>query len=393
MSGHRKDDHLHLAAGQQRDLHREPAPSDWDQVRILHDALAGIDAGEVDLGVQLPWRDASGAPVRWPLPFYLNGMTGGSEHTGRVNAALGEAAARTGLPLATGSMSMYLKDPSTLPTFRVLREANPEGFLMANLSADATPEQAARAVEAIEADALQIHLNAVQETVMPEGSRSFSAWPRNIAAIVEALPVPVVVKEVGFGMTARTLARLAEAGVELVDVAGRGGTNFARIENDRREGRDYAFLADFGQSAPAVLLDALAVPAGTPVPALLASGGVRHPYDVVRGLALGARAVGVAGTFLHTVLAADPTGPDGPVAADGTDRLVAQITAWTQRVRELCAMLGARSPAELTRTDVVVGGELARTAALRHTDLAALATRSAHPAPARTATDPHGDDS
>ncbi|WP_144936834.1 type 2 isopentenyl-diphosphate Delta-isomerase [Rothia kristinae] len=375
MSGQRKDDHLHLAAGQQRQLHRTPAPTDWDDVRLLHEALAGIEAEDVDLSVTLPWAGEHG-PVRWPVPFYLNGMTGGSQHTGAVNAALGEAAAATGLPIATGSMSMYLKDPSTLPSFRVLREANPEGFVMANLSAEATPDQARRVVEALGADALQIHINAVQETVMPEGARGFSAWCDGIAALADQLPVPVVVKEVGCGMTRTTLAKLARAGVQLVDVAGRGGTDFARIENDRRDGRDYAFLQGFGQSAPMVLLDALGARAGTPLPALLASGGVRHPYDVVRGLALGARAVGVAGTFLHAVLAEDPAGSAGPVAPDGAERLTALIRAWTERLRELCALLGARTPAELTRTDVLVEGRLAHAAALRGADLAALAARS-----------------
>ena len=337
--------------------------------------MAGIEAEDVDLSVTLPWAGERG-PVRWPVPFYLNGMTGGSEHTGRVNAALGEAAAATGLPIATGSMSMYLKDPSTLPSFRVLREANPEGFVMANLSAEATPDQARRVVEALEADALQIHINAVQETVMPEGARGFSAWCDGIAALAEQLSVPVVVKEVGCGMTRTTLAKLARAGVQLVDVAGRGGTDFARIENDRRDGRDYAFLQGFGQSAPMVLLDALGARAGTRLPALLASGGVRHPYDVVRGLALGARAVGVAGTFLHAVLAEDPAGSAGPVAPDGAERLTGLIRAWTERLRELCALLGVRTPAELTRTDVLVEGRLAHAAALRGADLAALAARS-----------------
>ncbi|MBN4844973.1 type 2 isopentenyl-diphosphate Delta-isomerase, partial [Staphylococcus sp. EG-SA-29] len=138
-------------------------------------------------------------------------------------------------------------------------------------------DQARRVVEALEADALQIHINAVQETVMPEGARGFSAWCDGIAALAEQLPVPVVVKEVGCGMTRTTLAKLARAGVQLVDVAGRGGTDFARIENDRRDGRDYAFLQGFGQSAPMVLLDALGARAGTRLPALLASGGVRTP--------------------------------------------------------------------------------------------------------------------
>lgn len=373
MSGSRKDDHLSLAAAHQREQ-RPGETTDWDDVRLVHHALAGADAAETSLRTELP--GAGGAPISWPLPFYVNGMTGGSELTGKVNEALGEAAAQTGIAIATGSMSQYLREPECLPTFRVLRDRNPDGFVMANLSADATPEQARRAVGALGADALQIHVNAVQETVMPEGSRGFPAWLGNIEAVVAALEadgVPVVVKEVGNGMTRETLAGLAGIGVRIADTAGRGGTNFARIENSRRAGQDYAYLHDFGQSAPASLLDAASLPAGTPLPALLASGGVRHPYDVVRGLALGARAVGVAGTFLRTVL-----GEEGLEAGtEGVDRLVAQIHEWAERVRELQALLGVRDAAEWKNTDVLVTGRLAEDARLRGTDLAGFANRRA----------------
>lgn len=362
MISNRKDDHLNFAAAQQRE---DRSRTDWDDVRLVHHGLAGIDADAVDLSTSLP------DGIRWPLPFYINGMTGGTETTGRVNAALAEAAAETGIAIATGSMSIYLRDESVLPTFRVLREKNPKGFVMGNLSADATPDHARRVADALEANALQIHINSVQETVMPEGSRGFGSWSRNIAALVESSPVPVVIKEVGFGMSRETIARLAELGVGIADVAGHGGTNFARVENDRRAGKDYAFLADFGQSAPASLLDATTLPEETPRPALLASGGVRHPYDVVRGLALGARAVGVAGTFLHTVL-----GESGIQAGEaGTERLIGQITDWRDRLTEMYAMFGAATTQELGTTDVMIGGELADAARLRGADLEVLANR------------------
>src|SRR6202035_5681083 len=120
------------------------------------------------------------------------------------------------------------------------------------------------------ADALQIHLNTIQETVMPEGDRSFSSWGPRIEEIVTGVDVPVIVKEVGFGLSRESVLTLKEMGVSAADVAGRGGTNFARIENDRRDHADYSYLADWGQSAPACLLDAQG--AGIPV---LASGGVR----------------------------------------------------------------------------------------------------------------------
>lgn len=356
MSGNRKDDHLRLAEGQQRAAERPR--SDFDDVRIVHHALAGVSAAAVSL------ETAFDETTVWPLPFYINGMTGGSELTGRVNAQLAEAAAATGVPIATGSMSVFLRDPEALPTYRVLRERNPDGFVMANLGADATPSDAARVIDALGADALQLHVNAVQETVMPEGSREFGAWSDKIAAVIDAARVPVIVKEVGFGMTRETIARLRELGAKHVDVSGRGGTNFALIENARRDAEDYAFLADFGQSAPFSLIDAHTVGGPAELPVLFASGGVRHPLDVVRALALGARATGVAGEFLK-------------VALDrGSEGLIEVIEGWRARLVELLALVGASRPCDLTGVDVLVTGALAEQTSLRGADLAELASRS-----------------
>ena len=268
-------------------------------------------------------------------------MTGGSPKTGVINRDLAIAARETGVPIASGSMSPYFKDESTASTFAVLREENPDGFVIANVNANATVDQARRAVDLLRADALQIHLNAVQEIVMPEGDRSFAAWGGRIEEIAGGVGVPVIVKEVGFGLSRETVVTLVKLGVDAADVAGRGGTDFARIENSRREHHDFAYLEGWGQSAPASLLDAAEV--GLP---LLASGGVRNPLDVVRGLALGAKAVGASGTFLRTVL-------DG-----GPDALVARLSAWLDQITALMTVLGARSPAELAWCDVRIGGAL-----------------------------------
>ncbi|MFD5317653.1 type 2 isopentenyl-diphosphate Delta-isomerase [Streptomyces sp. NPDC127098] len=333
MTGNRKDEHVRLAIAQRSPEH-PPVPSQFDEVRFLHHALAGTDRARVSLRTGF-------AGVEWPAPLYVNAMTGGSEQTGDINRDLAIAARETGLPIATGSLSPYLKDPSTAATFTPVRREHPDGFVMANLNANATPEQARRAVDLIEADALQIHLNTVQETVMPEGDRSFGHWPAAIEAIVAAVEVPVIVKEVGFGLSGRTVERLASLGVHAADVAGRGGTNFARIENGRRAHPDYAYLDDWGLSTPAALLDAR----GHGLP-LLASGGVRHPLDAARALALGAHAVGASGGFLAVLL-------DGGVAA-----LVRHITAWLDQLTALMTMLGAHSPAALADCDVLVTGSL-----------------------------------
>lgn len=210
---------------------------------------------------------------------------------------------------------------------------------------------------------------------MPEGDRDFTRWQDNLAAIVRTVTVPVVVKEVGAGLSRGTVAVLRDLGVAAVDVAGRGGTDFAAIESARWSGGERGYLAGWGQSAVACLLEASTLegvgaaggPGGagrTEPVALLASGGVRHALDVVRALALGADAVGVAGTFLSTL------------TESGPDALVELVDRWLVEIRDIMALLGARTVADLRRTDVLLSGPVREYAQVRGVDVAAYARRS-----------------
>jgi isopentenyl-diphosphate delta-isomerase len=349
MIADRKDDHVRFALEQQRTL---GGYNQFDEVSFVHHALAGIDRSDVCLATRF-------GGLEWQVPLYINAMTGGSSKTGAINRDLATAAHETGVPIATGSMSAFFADESVADTFSVMRRQNPDGFIIANVNANASAEKAQRAVDLLQANALQIHLNVIQETVMPEGDRSFSSWGPQIEKITAGVDVPVIVKEVGFGLSRETVLALEDMGVCAVDVAGRGGTDFARIENDRRDRADYSYLNGWGQSAVACLLDAQGV--GIPV---LASGGVRNPLDVARALALGAVGVGSSGGFLRTLL-------DGGVSA-----LVAQITTWLDQLAALMTALGARTPADLARCDVLVHGDLREFCADRGIETRRFATRS-----------------
>ncbi|MBF6841869.1 alpha-hydroxy-acid oxidizing protein, partial [Acinetobacter baumannii] len=153
----------------------------------------------------------------------------------------------------------------------------------ANLSANATVDDARQVVDAIDADALQIHLNSAQELVMPEGDREFRHWMSNIERLRGELSIPIVVKEVGFGLSRETVDDLLSIGISAVDVSGRGGTNFAAIENSRRPSGEYTELAGWGQSTVNCLLDISLVTQQRDV-TVFASGGVRGPLDVARAL-------------------------------------------------------------------------------------------------------------
>ena len=349
----RKDEHLDLAVR----LHGQERPNAFDDVSFMHHALPGTATGVADTGTTV-------CGVRWEVPFYINAMTGGTQATAQVNAGLARAAAEAGVAIACGSQHIALREPERADGFQVIRREAPDAFVLANVGPTVTGEQALRAVEMLQADALQVHLNVAQELIMPEGDRDFRDWAGRIAAIADAVPVPVVAKEVGFGLSRRTIATLTQAGVDAVDVAGAGGTDFIAIENERRPHRDYSYLTGWGQSAVLCLLESLSGDDPVTLP-VLASGGVRTPLDVVRALALGARAVGVSGHFLRTLV------------ADGANALRRELRSWTEHVRTLMTLLGAASVEQLRHTDVLVTGRTAEQARLLGVDLGQLARRSA----------------
>ncbi|MFU0560302.1 type 2 isopentenyl-diphosphate Delta-isomerase [Gardnerella vaginalis] len=338
----RKDDHIKLAC-EQYNAHAE---SGFEHVRFIPNALPQLALSDVDASVSV--FDES---TKWDTPLYINAMTGGSKKGENINESLAKVAAKTGLAMASGSLSAALKNPHLEETFSVIRRFNPHGFVMANVSAGASAEQAIKAVEILQANALQIHLNAAQELVMSEGDRDFSAWLNNIEGIVrelDSMKVPVVVKETGCGMSARDVLRLKNVGVRAVDVGGRGGTNFVAIENARRGRKSgYEFLDSWGLTTVESLLDIAqcdeilceprycADSCDSARMQVFASGGVRTPLDVVRSLRLGASAAGVAGEFLHTLI------------NEGEDALVEQIESWKAQIRVIMALLGCKNIEDL----------------------------------------------
>ena len=338
----RKDAHLALADAQ----YNPRADSGFDSVRFMPNALPQLALDEVDSSVRVFAKEASSAcsvsanpAFLWRSPLYINAMTGGSANAQKINAQLARVAAKTGVAIASGSLSAALQNDALSDTFSVIRSENPRGFVMANVSAGTSQSDAMRAVDMLQANALQVHLNAAQELVMPEGDRDFRNWLKNIEQIVrscERVSVPVVVKETGCGMTARDVLRLRNIGVRAVDVSGRGGTNFVAIENARRSHGGYDYLADWGLTTVESLIDIQKCDALKADPVeIFASGGVRTPLDVVRALALGASAVGVAGEFLHTLM------------HEGEDALLQQILDWQEQIRVIMALLGCKSVADL----------------------------------------------
>ncbi len=282
----RKADHLQIAAGDGV-VHR--SSSGLENVRLRHRALPGRDLADVTLDVEL-------LGARLDAPLLVSAMTGGTTAATEVNDRLARAASAHGVGMVLGSGRALLDDPALLRTYR--GEARPP-LLLANLGAGGlTPDRAARLVEMLGADGLSVHLNPLQEAIQPEGEPSFGDVLERIAACVEALaPLPVVVKEVGFGMDARDVVELREAGVAAVDVAGAGGTNWALVEGrrDPAAGEVAVAFADWGVPTASAVTGAVGAAPGLPV---IASGGLGDGVDAAKCLALGAAASGFARPLL-----------------------------------------------------------------------------------------------
>lgn len=335
----RKQQHLDLCVGSDVESRRSTL---LDQVELLHDALPELSVSDVDPSVELLGR-------RLAAPLVISGMTGGTARARDINRALASVAQKHGIGLGVGSQRAMWVDPDQTETFRV-REWAPDALLLGNVGAvqarDAGPARVAELVEAIGADALCVHLNAAQELVQDDGDRDFRGCLDGIAALVERLPIAIVVKETGCGLSPRTLARLREAGVRTVDVAGAGGTTWTGVESLRGSPRQRALgeeLREWGVPTAASVV--YAQRAGFSV---IASGGLRSGLDVVRALALGATAAGLALPFLR----AYHEGGAPAVLALG-DRLI-------ETVRAAMLLVGARRPEELRSVPRIIGPALER---------------------------------
>jgi isopentenyl-diphosphate delta-isomerase len=261
---------------------------------------------------------------RLRLPLLISSMTGGTAEAQRINLNLAEGAQRAGIAMGLGSIRAALEAPHLGDTFSVRRVA-PDVLLFANLGAvqlntGVGVDGCRRAVDIVEADGLILHLNPLQEALQAEGDTDWRGLLPKIEAVCRRLAVPVIVKEVGWGISAPVARRLVDAGVAAIDVAGAGGTSWSQVEMyrapDERRRRLCAIFADWGiPTAEAVV----AVRAALPAVPLVASGGLRTGMDLAKVLALGADLGGLAGPFLKA--ANDSAGAVADLAAEIGDVL------------------------------------------------------------------------
>jgi isopentenyl-diphosphate delta-isomerase len=250
-------------------------------------------------------------------------------------------AKNTGLTMAVGSQMAALKDSSQKYTYEVVRKENPSGVIIANLGSEASAEEAKGAIEMIDADALQIHLNVIQELTMPEGDRDFTGALKRIESIVKETNVPVIVKEVGFGMGKDTVKDLLSIGVQIIDVGGSGGTNFAEIENKRRD-KSLSFFNQWGIPTGISIFEASSVSKNL---SIIGSGGFMSGHDIAKGLAIGANAIGMAGYFLQILI------------NEGIEVLQKEIEVLHDELMMIMTALGAKTISDLKKAPLIISGE------------------------------------
>jgi isopentenyl-diphosphate delta-isomerase len=293
QTGARKADHIRINL--EEDV-RSGLTTGLERFRFIHQALPEINLDSVDLSTRIFGR-------RLQAPILISSMTGGTVEAMAINRTLASAAQEMGVAMGLGSQRAAIEHPETTSTFQV-RQVAPDILLFANLGAIQLNygygiAECQRAVEMVAADALYLHLNALQEAVQPEGDTNFEGLLLKIEAVCQALEVPVIAKEVGWGISAHAAKQLAEAGIAAIDVAGAGGTSWSQVEMHRAENPSQARLAaafmDWGiPTSESILQVRQAVPQ---IP-VFASGGIRTGLDIAKCLALGASLGGMAGPFL-----------------------------------------------------------------------------------------------
>lgn len=280
----RKADHIQIALNEPVEYQR--VTTGLERYGFTYEALPEISRGEVDTSVSLLGR-------RLSMPLIISSMTGGSREGAIYNRVFARAAQKLGLAMGVGSQRVALENPELEETFQV-RDVAPDILLFANLGAvqlnnGCDLHSCIRAIEMIDADALILHINPLQECVQPGGDTNFRGLASKIGQICSQLEVPVIVKEVGHGISANTARLLIGTGAEAIDVAGAGGTSWAKVESYRSTTAHYA-LAEWGIPTAESLLAVKEAGAS----AIIASGGIRTGEDIAKSLALGAAAAGMA---------------------------------------------------------------------------------------------------
>lgn len=347
----RKADHIRIALNQ--NVQARTISTGLEDIHLIHNALPEANEKEIDLSTTVLGHN-------FAAPLMVGAITGGAREASKINATIAEAVEELGLGMGVGSQRAAIEDRKLEESFTIVRKKAPTAFLIANIGGIQLvngygPEEAKRAVEMIEADALAVHLNSLQEAIQPEGQTNFEGVLEKIGEITKEIGVPVIVKETGAGIAAEEARKLDEAGVKGIDVSGAGGTSFAAVEYYRAKEREDSFQRrlgdafwDWGIPTAVSIIEVFQSVGGL----VIASGGLRDGVDVAKSIAIGA---GLA-SFSQPVLQA---------AVRSVGATKATLSLVLSELRTAMFLVGAKSVRSLQKTPIIITGKTAEWLRLR----------------------------
>jgi isopentenyl-diphosphate delta-isomerase len=357
----RKEEHIDICLDKKTQA--RDATTGFEDVQFVHKALPEVDKGRVSLATQVFGH-------KFDAPIIVGAMTGGTAKAEKINANISEAVENLGLGMGVGSQRAAIENPRLVHTFAVARKKAPHAFLIANIGGVQLVhgygvKEAKKAVEMIGADALAIHLNALQETVQPKGQTNFAGVLSKISEIAAELDVPVIAKETGSGIGSEEAKKMEAAGVKGIDVGGLGGTSFAAVEYYRTEKKEhdaerYLGAAFWDWGIPTAV--SVAEVAQTVKIPIIASGGMRGGRDFAKALAMGASLASLSQPVLEMAVK----------SAAETETFLSHLV---DELRNVLFLVGAENVEQLQRSPLVITGMTAKWLKTRGFDVKRYAKR------------------
>jgi isopentenyl-diphosphate delta-isomerase len=357
----RKADHIKICLDQ--NAQAKKVTTGFEDIRFIHNALPEINKEEIDLSTEFLGH-------RLSAPLIVGAMTGGTAEAAKINSVIAETVEKLQLGMGVGSQRAALEDQNLEKTFAVARKKAPTSFLIANIGGVQLVhgygvKEIKKVIEMIDADAIAIHLNALQEAIQPEGQTNFRGIIKRISEVTKSIDKPVIVKETGCGIALEEAKELEEAGVSAIDVGGVGGTSFAAVEFFRTKGEENHFQHLLGEAfwdwgIPTVTSIA-EITQEVKIP-IIASGGVRSGLDIAKALAINAKLTSIAQPVLKAAVR----------SVKETTELLSFLVAELENVMFL---VGAKKIKELVTKPLVITGKTAEWLRLRGCDLQHYAKR------------------
>ncbi|KAF5086782.1 type 2 isopentenyl-diphosphate Delta-isomerase [Methanobacterium aggregans] len=329
MISDRKLEHLMLCRNNDVEYRKKTG---FEDIELIHKALPEVNKEEIDVKTEFFGK-------KMDAPIIISAITGGHPASLSINRELAKAAGKLNIGMGVGSQRAAVENPELTPTYTVVREEAPSSFLIGNIGAPQI-EYAQKAADMMDADALALHLNPLQEAIQPEGDVDATGYTDSIKEISKTLKLPVIAKETGAGINSQDARTLEKAGVSAVDVAGSGGTSWAAVETYRAKDRYLGNLYwDWGIPTA---ISTVEVCESIDLP-VISSGGIRTGLDAAKAIALGADAVGLALPLLKD-------------AYSGHEAVITRLEKFVEELKVAMFLVGASSLEELRNSDIIIKG-------------------------------------